>query len=135
VRVHKIDIEEIDKEIAQLDEKLKEYQAISQRRSDLLNIKVLAERVWGPIEGTYPAPPVATNGHGIRHDGTISGTAFRVLATKGPMNISDLLKGMREAGWIASGDDAKDKRNLYSAIYKKPQFKLEDGVWDVTDVK
>jgi hypothetical protein len=116
--------QEIDREIADIDNKLKELQALQQRRSDLYNIKLLAQRLWGD-----PKPSGGANGNGahsmpsVPANSTNAGVAFHVLSSHpNPLSLDELMVGMRTAGWKCSGDDEIDKKRVYAAIYKKPGF-------------
>lgn len=125
--------QELDKEIAELDQKLKSLQGLQKRRAELVSIKTLAHRLWGA-----PAKEESNNGHKELPKGragrrtTTAGVIFEVLAGQGPMKTADLLTAARAAGYTGSGNDPTDKKRLLAAMYgAQDKFERDGEKWRV----
>jgi hypothetical protein len=118
------DLKLIDQEIAEIDAKIKEFQILVQRRNDLTVFKQLAQRLFLHTDDNGAS---AEPQHKKR--GTTGAMAFEVLAAKGDLDLDGILLEMRQNGWTGSGDDAKDKKRIYAAIYKDPNFERNGEKW------
>jgi hypothetical protein len=115
-RRDEIDVEEIEKEIAEIDAKLETYERLLQRRRDLVMFGDLANKLWGIHQ-----PPSR---------GKTAEVALRVLLSQNSaMDLNTLLEGMRRQGWKDSGNDARDKKRLYVAICKSKHFVRDGERW------
>lgn len=76
---------------------------------------------------------MAVNGHSSNGHLTIPDRAEEIIRRRGPIHLKPLFKEMRLTGWKATGDDAKDLRNLASSLStRKERFKnMGQNVWDV----
>lgn len=122
------DLAAIDREIAEIDYKIKEFQALAQRRVDLITFKQLAQRLFFSQNG-HDAETSATTE--LATGGATASLAFQVLASTGALDISGLLLEMRKIGYTGSGDDAKDRKRIYAAIYKNEHFERDGEKWSI----
>jgi hypothetical protein len=125
--------QEIDKEIAELDQKLKGLQALQKRRAELVNIKSMVYRVW---LGSSKEP--SSNGHKELPKGragrrtTTAGLIFEILAGHGPLKTAEILEAARLSGYVGSGNDQKDKKRLLAAMYgAQDKFERDGDKWGV----
>ena len=123
-----IDIAKIDEEIKQLDEKIAAHQQVVQRRSDLVNLKLLLQRLYG-IDGHEPPVQVAS-GNGKQQPTTADYARLVLSSGNEPLTLQDLLLKMRNLGWKGSGKDKIDRRRIYAAIYDQEDFgRYMGGTW------
>jgi hypothetical protein len=129
-----INEQEIDREIAEIDERLKELQGLQQRRSDLYNFKLLAQRLWGK-EQTNGHAPQKVEPYPKFTPKTNSEYAYQVVsAHANSLTLDELVTEMRAAGWKCSGEMEVDKKRVYAAIYNNPSFLRDGKKWGSTGV-
>jgi HB1, ASXL, restriction endonuclease HTH domain len=109
-------IEEIDRELAAIDAQIANIQSLQQRRSDLYNMKVLMMRLrTGSLEGLDASRP-RTN---INRNATADYAALVLSTHGGELHVAQILKNMRDAGWLGSGNDEVDRDRIYSAMHRQ----------------
>ena len=132
-KVEPFTVEEIDREMAVMEKKIQELQKLVQRRNDLSNLKLLTLRLRGEREtplSTQVALPDSENRKAP--SGTTGDLACRILSSRGPMNLSDLMFAMRADGWKGSGEDLRDRKRIYAAMYTaKDRFEQDGNMWKV----
>ena len=119
-----INVQELDRQIAEIEEKLLQYQSLLQRRADLLNLKAVAKKLNGDI-ADYPKPPVSGELRGT------GGILMSILKERGPQTLSDLLTLSRSYyGYQGSGQDGIDKKRLAAAMYQRADiFERKGEKW------
>jgi hypothetical protein len=116
--------QELDREIAEIDERLKEMKALEMRKAELLSFKQLAQRLFGPPNGTSNRSETISF--------TTGGLILSILQAEGGKTIAQLLSAARLRGYQGSGDDAKDKKRLLAAIYGlRDKFEKDGDLWKV----
>lgn len=132
-------IEQIEAEMAEIDKKLEDYQALLDRRGTLAQIRLLTiklRRLEGHPEPNgartligAPEPKSAVLASALTHSHYLE----MALKKNGPLPIGELLTAVRAEGWQGSGEDAIDKRRLYVPLYReKEKFKLgSNGKWSL----
>jgi hypothetical protein len=111
--------QELDREIAEIDEKLKGLHALEQRKAELLTFKRLAQRLFGPNDATVPSETIAF---------TTAGLILSILQSEGGKTISEILAAARLRGYKGSGNDFVDKKRLLAAMYNLREKFEKDGL-------
>lgn len=121
-------MQEVDREVAELEEKIAGLNQLAERKALLLTYKSILERLSPNGNGSQPTPaivPIAdavqpTTG-GVGSETSNSPTVnciIRVLsASAKSMKVPDIVKAMFAAGWTGSGDQERDKTTVYNALY------------------
>lgn len=109
-------IEEIDRELTEIDAKIANIQALQQRRSDLYNVKLLMTRLrTGSLDALDASRPRTE----ISRNATADYAALVLSTHGGELHIAEILKNMRDAGWLGSGNDQLDRDRIYSAMHRQ----------------
>jgi hypothetical protein len=62
----------------------------------------------------------------------LASSAESVLKRTGKLHINPLMDQMRKEGWISTGDNHKDMKNVYASLSKNKRFaNLGRNVWDL----
>lgn len=129
-------VEQASKELAELELKLQELLSLQQRRELLRQFVTLGEQLSSPASGSAPVPSAA--GAGVKETaekGQTTQMVYRILREHGKLQMGELLKKAREAGWPCSGDDITDKSRIYAAMHRQPKrFKSHGaGQWSAKE--
>ncbi len=129
-------VEKIDRELAEIDAKIEHIRALhhaniqtlQQRRSDLYNVKVLMTRLR---TGSLEALDVSSPRTPASRYGTADCAALVLSTHGGELHIAQILKNMRDAGWLGSGNDKVDRNRIYAAMHtQKNKFeKVAASKW------
>ena len=120
--------------IEKLEEEIQKIEALITERDLLKSYVAILNRI-APVPGQLPpedqssatAPPKLASSVNSTAD-----TAYELLKHSGPLNLSDLLKRVREnKGWKSSGDDKKDRDRLWQAMRRDPKrfMRVADHKW------
>jgi hypothetical protein len=111
-------IEGVERALTNVQADLKEYMELIQLKQDLENLKAIMLRV----SGNQPASEEAVSKNGKRRNRTegesTASHAERVMAGQSPMTLRSILVALRNSGWTGSGDDYKDLKRIYVALYR-----------------
>jgi hypothetical protein len=145
-------IEEVDKELAELEERIMGLNQLVERKTLLLSYKAILERLCFngngshanvsstpaslpvvPIFSTSP-PTVESEDLETSNSPTVN-FARRVLSSSAKsMKVPDIVKAMMDLGWTGSGDREKDKTVVYNALYNNSGTRftrVRRGLWTV----
>jgi hypothetical protein len=120
----------VEAALAKLEVEMKEYWALVKLKQDLEGMRAIILRVSGKADAPATAKPAEpANGAGRTRSNT-GGYATEALTAKGPMNLREMMAAIRALGWVGSGNDARDMKRIYAAIYRNDAFRQEpDGKW------
>lgn len=120
-----INEQEIDREIAEIDRKLKDVECLQRRRAELVQFKQMARRLFGGNSSNVP------EAEAVIHY-TTSGLLHSILLGEGPKTSTEILAAARIRGYTGSGNDDIDKKRLQAALYAgKERFEKVNGKWQV----
>ena len=126
-------LEEIDQELQEVEAKLMGLDGLTQRRSDLINLKLLITRLRTGNQSVAPsdAQPASIPASGKAQPRSTVQLALQVLATSAvPLNTREIIERMVRLGWASSGDKAKDFRRVYVTLLRSSQIaKAGGGKW------
>jgi hypothetical protein len=142
-----ITIQQATRELVEIEAKLQDLEKLHKRRELLRQFVALGEQLTSP-NGTSPAatamtvearnvprPPV-TDSQDQEQGPSTAVVAYKLLqGYSGKMHIQALVEKAKEAGWVGSGDDARDKSRFYIAMHRQPKkFKrYGGGYWSVRE--
>jgi hypothetical protein len=137
-------IEQVEEELAELERKMAGYEEVLRRRNLLLKFKQLADQIASGTGETekqslnttredHSDQPSSVANSARRARNKTADLAEQVLSGAPSMHINELLRMMRESGWIGSGNDRKDRKAIVTALQNQPKrfAKVGDGTWTV----
>lgn len=142
-------VEEVEAEIKELDEKIGGLNRLVERKSLLVNYKVLLERICSNgtgssdgekatagsshLEASVTDTMVMTDKVEAVSNSPVVDFAYKVLSSSAKsMKVPDIVKAMLALGWNGSGDEEKDKTTVYNAMYNNSKLRftrVRRGLW------
>src|SRR6266487_6569999 len=125
-----ISIEEARDEFERLSNVIAQADAVRPRWNDLKSLLDLAEKL-GTSNSHSPTPTQSGDVSDQGIDPFVSevkpnrftSAAAEVALRSGQLHMRDLLRRMHEGGWVGSGDDKRDKKNVYNTLAQSKRFK------------
>jgi hypothetical protein len=116
---------EIEERLRDIDRRIADGERAKQERAIL-------EEFLKKAEVLFPLPEAA--GPKFRKSSGKSPLSFyaeKVLRGSGKLHVSDLMDRMRKEGWVSTGDDRKDMKNVVNSLSPKRFVNLGANVWDL----
>ena len=145
-------MQEVDKELVELDQKIAALTQFVERKNLLVSYKAILERVCSNGNGTHTpvstvsapssvVPVISTTqpttdvGESeISNSPTVNTVRQVLLSSTKSMKVPDIVKAMLAQGWTGSGDQEKDRTTVYNALYNNmgTRFtRIRRGLWTV----